>query len=124
MYKPWRSILAAVLLVLILPDIADIDLLEAQDRTLGTSMQDYMADSGVRNVYQECSHNNWPIMARLGNLRQIDPLPSKSILYLFVKNNTVDIHSEYFRTPQGRYVLLISFPAAVVDKALSDFIRK
>lgn len=124
-----KNVLRVLAIVLVL--LADIVLVDITlrpvvraDDTIGTSMKDYMADTGVQAVYQECSRNSWPIVARLGNLRQPDPLPSKSVLYLFVKNHTVDIHTEYFRTPQGRYVLFISFPAAVVDKALLDFIKK
>lgn len=114
------SVLAAV----VLGSLGLLSISAKADDTIGLSMQDYLADPGVRNVYQECSYKGWPIVARLGNLRQLDPLPSKSVLFLFVKDTTVDIHLEYFRTPQGRYVVLTHFPASVVDKALSDFIKK
>jgi hypothetical protein len=121
----YKRILYAVLLILILPDIAAIDIFGGPaDLEPRYTLKDYLADPGIQNVYQECSHHGWPIVARLGNLRQPDPLPSKSVLYLFVKNSTVDIHTEYFRTAQGRYVLFIAFPADVVDKTLIDLLKK
>ena len=124
-----NQILAAVLLILSLPDIADLtvrgDDLVKTSAPLGLSMRDFMADPGVVNVYQECAYKGWPIVARLGTVREPSiQQPSKVVAFLFIKNSTVSTHLEYFRTPQGRYVVLIAFPAAVVDKALADFIKK
>jgi hypothetical protein len=123
MHKPCRSILAAVLLILLLPDIADFDTFG--EEAIPMTLKAFIEDSAVQSVYQECSHNNWPIVARLGTVREPSiQKPNKPVLFLFVKNQTLDIHLEYFRTPPGRYVVLIYFPAGVVDKALSDFIKK
>lgn len=119
-----NRILAAVFLSLILPDIADCPVF-GQTAELPMAMKDFMADPGVQNVYQECGHNNWPIVARLGTVREPSiQNPNKIVLFIFTKSPVVDVHLEYFRTPQGRYVVLTSFPASVVDKAFADFIKK
>lgn len=119
-----KRILAAVILILILPSIADIPVFGA-GALIGTSMQDYIADPGVVAVYQECSSRGWPIVARLGTVREPSiQTPNKRVLFLFIKDISVDIHLEYFRTPQGRYVVLTHFPLAVVDKSFADFIKK
>ena len=64
-------------------------------------------------------------MARLGTIREPSiQQPNKRVLFLFIKDISVNLHLEYFRTPQGRYVVLTHFPLAVVDKSFADFIRK
>ena len=115
------AVLIAAVLLLLCFCLAAVN---ANSENLQTSLKDFIADPGVQSVYRECSQNNWPIVSRLGTVKRPDPNSPQPVLYLFVKNNAIDIHLEYFRTPQGRYVVMIAFPGMVLDKPLFDFFLK
>jgi hypothetical protein len=87
-------------------------------------MSEYTGDPAVQDIYQYSSEHRYPIVSRLGNIYGTEGNEELIALYVFLKDDGINIRTYHLFTDEKHHIMVIAFPGQVLDRSLAGFFGK
>jgi hypothetical protein len=87
-------------------------------------MSEFTGDEEVKNIYKFASQNQYPIVARLGQMYGEEMKEKITVLFIFIKDNGIDFRVARLMTSNKHNIVVFMVPGQTLDKGLIDLLKK